>query len=130
LRLETRSSKLHASVLKQQINFVIRLLQLPASRLTRVSFNALIVKKSTDTKKYNWITGLFGELTRLNFTELTESMDHVVWIREKQNVVNYLNQIQLEEDITRARDSLNHQHCVNLTEGFYLRDIIPTIGFS
>jgi hypothetical protein len=71
LRLETNSHKLHVDVFKQQINFVIRVIQMPDSRLTRISFNALRLTQANDHKRYNWVTGLNDSLKKLNFHNLS-----------------------------------------------------------
>jgi endonuclease/exonuclease/phosphatase family metal-dependent hydrolase len=99
LRLETNLPKLHAYVFKQEINFVIRVLQMPDSHLTRISFNALRLTQANDHKRYNWVTGLNDSLKKLNFHNLSESSDYLEWICEKQNTVSSLQSILGEDDL-------------------------------
>jgi hypothetical protein len=128
LRLETNSPKLHVYIFKQQIHFVIRVLQMPDSRLTRISFNALRLTQANDHKKYNWVTGLNDSLKKLNFHNLSESSDYLEWIYEKQITVSSLQSILLEDDLRRSKESTNHQHCAELLARQRLTSILTVIG--
>jgi hypothetical protein len=70
LRLEPKSQKLHFAITKLQINFVMRLLHMPPTRVCKISFNALKITAGTDTKRFNWFTQLSDEFKRLNFESL------------------------------------------------------------
>jgi hypothetical protein len=130
LRLETKTQKLILTVRKQQINFVIRLLQMPASRLSNISFRALKLTAGSEKRKYNWLTELHEELKTLNLRFLCTSVDEMDWIRWKSIILTSLESTLNQEDMARARDSRHHQYCANILEGHHVKDIIPIIGLS
>jgi hypothetical protein len=130
LRLETDLVKLKYFVLKQQLNFVIRILQLEPSRLTRLCYNALKLTTHNDSRRYNWIAGFYNEMKKMGLEHLGNSEDYLEVIRDKQKVLERFTQSSTADDITRARESMHFQYCADLVEGNRLKDLISDIGLS
>ncbi|KAI5728475.1 hypothetical protein M8J77_016684 [Diaphorina citri] len=88
IRLEMGVVKLSCQVVKQMLEWWIKLLSMSPERYPRICYNQLMIldQNSSNVVKYNWVSQLKQKLVRLGFGEVWESQSLTVAKEKKQEI--------------------------------------------
>jgi len=115
IRIETGCLPLEFNVIKQTLNFVIRILS-QEGRIAKLIFKALVTSSENDKDKYNWTLNFKSILTRGNASHLWKCFDAGEFITAKAGILETITVELKNKDIQRASESLKYNYCVELTD--------------
>jgi hypothetical protein len=124
LRLETMSNKIELQISKHMIKFLIRLLNMPESRIAKLSYMALISTADSDVKKYNWTLYLKDILARHGMMHLWKCHEASSFLIEKKTLFQAIQQTLIQEDLERANNSDRFKYCCLLEDDHRLKDLL------